>query len=216
MTGSGAAAGVLIRITHYLAYGSNMHTGRLRARLSSVCAVEGARLGHHRLTFDKRGRDGSGKCNIVATPDACLFGVLFRLPVSALIALDAIEGRGYVRIAVRPVGLDSGRGYRAWCYRAPARARIPALVPFDWYRSLVVAGAHMHRLPDDYIEDLQCTPTRSDPNRFRRRRGQRLLAPNGGPASDATRGFAPGPKSGWLIDGHYRDRYHAGTPHIAL
>jgi len=193
-----------------------MHTERLRARLPSVCAAEGARLANFRLTFDKRGRDGSGKCNIAATPDAWLFGVLFRLPETALIALDTIEGSGYARVAVRPVGLDSGCGYRAWCYRAPARARVPGLAPFDWYRALVVAGARMHRLPNVYIQDLQCTPTRNDPNRFRHRRGQRILAQTGGPAPDATRSFVPGPKSGWLINGYYRDRHHAVAPHIAL
>lgn len=216
MIGSISVTGALIRITHYFAYGSNMHVERLRARLSLIGPVEGARLPQYRLTFDKRGRDGSGKCNIVPTPDGYVCGVLFRLPASALVDLDAIEGRGYARVAVRPVGLDSGDGYRAWCYRASARARIAGLVPFDWYRALVVEGARNHRLPVDYVEALRCTPARDDPNRFRQRRGQSILGQSGKPMAAKRNAFVPGPKSGWRIDGQYRDRYHAVAPHIAL
>ena len=143
-------------------------------------------------------------------------GVLFRWPASALGDLDAIEGHGYARLAVRPVGLDSGDGYRAWCYRASARARVAGLVPFDWYRALVIEGARNHRLPDAYVEALRCVPARDDPNHFRRRRGQSILGYSGKPIFAGRHAFVPGPKSGWRIDGQYRDRYHAVAPHIAL
>ena len=99
-----------------------MHVARLRRRLTDVVSIERARLDRHVLTFGKRGRDGSAKCNIETAADGCVYGVLFRLRETLLDDLDAIEGSDYARIAVLPVGLESGHLYQACCYRAKARA----------------------------------------------------------------------------------------------
>jgi len=82
----------------YFAYGSNMLTRRLRApdRCPSAVAVGSGFLNGRRLTFDKVGSDGSGKCDIEATSNssdrAC--GVLFEIDCSEKPALDRAEGLG--------------------------------------------------------------------------------------------------------------------------
>jgi len=199
---------MITKLTHYFAYGSNMHNARLRRRLKTIIPVESVCLERFELSFGKRGRDGSAKCTIESTEDDRVFGVLFRLPVNLLACLDAIEGSDYVRIPVHPVGLDSGRTYRAHCYRARPGAIAEGLLPFDWYRSFVVDGARMHGLPASYVSRLENMPARTDPNEFRRRRQCRQ--PDRYSERATGSGFRPvaGPKNGWFIDGCYRDRYH--------
>ena len=60
-------------------------------------------------------------------------------------------------------------------YVAGARYFDAALVPFDWYRDLVVAGAIEHGLPASYIDELMRAPVVSDPDAARAARAYRLL-----------------------------------------
>ena len=64
----------------YFAYGSNLHPTRLGDRAPSVELVGTAVLEGHALRFHKRGADGSGKCNALATgsrlSDAQKFGAI--------------------------------------------------------------------------------------------------------------------------------------------
>jgi len=196
------------KLTHYFAYGSNMHDVRLRRRLKTIIPVETVCLEKFELTFGKRGRDGSAKCTIESTDDDRVFGVLFRLPEDLLARLDAIEGSDYARISVHPVGLDSGRIYRAHCYRARPKAIVDGLLPFDWYHSFVVEGARLHELPETYVSKLENMPARTDPNNLRRRRQYPQADRYSGKLAGYARRSVAGPKNGWFINGCYRDRYH--------
>ena len=53
----------------YFAYGSNMLTERLKARVSSATPIGKANLSDHGLRFHKKSKDGSGKCDIIKSPD---------------------------------------------------------------------------------------------------------------------------------------------------
>jgi hypothetical protein len=44
---------------------------------------------------------------------------------------------------------------------------LPGLVPFSWYRELVVAGARYHDLPDRYVRRIRSTPCEPDPDPVR-------------------------------------------------
>ena len=54
----------------YFAYGSNMSSRRLRERMPGARAESRAILPCHRLAWHKIGKDGSGKCDIVADQDS--------------------------------------------------------------------------------------------------------------------------------------------------
>ncbi|MGM0412630.1 MAG: gamma-glutamylcyclotransferase family protein, partial [Pseudomonadota bacterium] len=82
-------------MTPYFAYGSNMLTARLRARVPSAHPVGRARLDNHALAWHMAGPDGSAKCDIVTTPGTVVHGVLFRLDAGELPLLDAAEGLGH-------------------------------------------------------------------------------------------------------------------------
>ena len=83
---------------HYFAYGSNMLTRRLksRKRAPSAVSIGSGYIAGRRLTFDKRSRDGSGKCDAEETGNATdrVYGVIFELSFSDKCDLNRAEGRG--------------------------------------------------------------------------------------------------------------------------
>src|SRR5699024_11701520 len=91
-----AAAGGPMSDAVYFAYGSNMSRRRLQARVPSARVLGTGILANHALAFHKfSGRDGSGKCDIVASDNATVYGVLFCIPAAELSVLDAYEGNGH-------------------------------------------------------------------------------------------------------------------------
>lgn len=164
----------------YFAYGSNMLDERLRHRTrcpSARVLGTGAAAGW-RLAFTKRGADGSGKATLLRSARAsdCVHGVLFEIDSAERDALDRVEGPGYERLddlAVERAGEGRAVTVLASVYVAREGALDPALIPFDWYRDLVLAGALRHVLPADAVAALRALTVEPDPNPARE---QRLLA----------------------------------------
>ncbi len=152
----------------YFAYGSNMSTPRLRARLPRAQRLATARLPGYRLTFAKRGADGSGKCDAEATGQATdvVYGVLWELAADDGAILDRIEGRGhgYERRQVTLQDAD-GENVEAFLYVATDIDR--DLPPYAWYREHVLRGAREHGLPAGYIQGIEAVPTITDPDTTR-------------------------------------------------
>ena len=155
---------------YYFAYGSNMHPTRFTHRVPSAEPVEPGVLEDHALYFHKRGRDGSGKCNILFRPGGLVLGVVYRIARSHQRDLDRIEGQGYVRTCMEIHGWETGDRYQAYCYRARSVALDHRLHPYDWYKELVVSGAEHHGLPRAYLDFIRQIPSRADANHGRRRR----------------------------------------------
>jgi hypothetical protein len=152
----------------YFAYGSNLSTPRLCARVASAECVAVATLARHALRFHKRGRDGSAKADACLTGDTRdrVLGVVFRIAARELSALDRCEGcgRGYDRHRVSLV-LADGTAAEAFTYRATDIA--PDLRPFTWYREHVLRGAREHRLDAAYVRAIEQVAVRDDPDRAR-------------------------------------------------
>ena len=147
----------------YFAYGSNLSTERLRARVPSACARDIGRLPNHRLRWHKIGRDGSGKCDIEPTDtSSVVWGVLYDVPWTEKPALDAAEGlgTGYFEKEVRIV--TDGGECRALTYHANPDRTDATLSPLDWYKDYVVRGAREHGLPASYIRALERVGTWCD------------------------------------------------------
>ena len=158
------------------AYGSNMLHTRLAAaeRAPSARRVAVAELTQHRLRFDKRGADGSGKCNIEpAATGQRVYGVVYAMERAELASLDRAEG-GYERVELEVRALG-GEVLRAETYRALPPTLEPKLAPFDWYKAIVLAGARAARHPDSYLATLEAQPERRDPDASRRARHLALL-----------------------------------------
>src|SRR4051812_20526275 len=79
----------------YFAYGSNMYTPRLRYRVKSAKVVGVGTLAGYELRWHKRSKDGSGKCNAVASQETSeLLGVLYEIHATEKPLLDRVEGVG--------------------------------------------------------------------------------------------------------------------------
>ncbi len=150
----------------YFAYGSNMLGERLKARCPSAVFVGPAYVCGYELQFSKRSIDCSGKATIVESKDSFqkLYGAIFQIDESEIGKLDKAEGSGYERrddfVVVK---LDDGREIRVTTYIAKPKETDASLVPFDWYKNLVIAGAHQSGLPESYISKLERYDSVSDP-----------------------------------------------------
>ena len=154
----------------YFGYGSNMCTGRLRARVSSANPLGKCFLRNYQFSFNKVSNDGSGKGNITRTeaPETVVWGVLFEIDTIQKPDLDHAEGlgHGYNEI-IEEVELDGGQKRKAVMYIAGAGHTNDALQPYSWYKRFVTEGAAQHALPSSYIQILNSFASRQDPDKAR-------------------------------------------------
>jgi gamma-glutamylcyclotransferase len=150
----------------YFAYGSNMLTARLLSRCLGAEKIEPAFLTGYTLGFDKRSRDGSGKCTIRHTggPPDFVHGVLFTIPQSQVCSLARAEGEGtdYDRVAIQ-AETKNDKTVPADTYIAKEAKIDRQAKPYDWYLDLVVTGAELHGLPKPYIDTLRKVQVIPDP-----------------------------------------------------
>lgn len=154
----------------YFAYGSNLLTRRLRERTPSATKVGTGMLAGHELRWHMAGGDGSGKCDVVRSPDpgSRVYGVVYRILAPEKHVLDAAEtvGVGYEQ-KLAPI-VTGGGPIEALLYYAISLE--PDAVPYDWYHAIVVSGAREHGLPASYIETLERARSIPDPDPERARR----------------------------------------------
>jgi len=137
-------------VARIFAYGSNMHAGRMGARVPAARPRGAAVLEGRRLVLNKPGRDGSAKANLERAAGRRVWGVVWELPARDLAVLDRHEG-GYVREAARVVHRE-GHTVDTEVYVA---SRVDgALQAFDGYLAYLVEGAREHGLPGDYVAFL--------------------------------------------------------------
>lgn len=158
------------------AYGSNMSTARIRDRCPSAQGLGVAELRGFELRWHKKGKDGSGKCDILRTdrPGTSVFGVLYEIANGEKANLDKAEGlgSGYDEVEIEVFPRTDRLRVKAYV----ATAIDPTLKPYSWYRAMVIAGAKEHGLPVGYIECLEATVAREDPDRARHDKNMRLIA----------------------------------------
>ena len=183
ITTDGSKAACLARIGYnmtsknqfYLAYGSNMCTPRIMARVPSATPIGIVPVEGFQLQTNKISHDGSSKCNLVVHPHSHAWCVLFSMLPAELPRLDRAEGRGFgyeretVQISYRGESID------AFWYLAPAEYCSDELLPYGWYMNFVRAGAMEHQLPQNYQEHLRNWQTTLDPNQERRHFNQMIL-----------------------------------------
>jgi hypothetical protein len=160
----------------YLAYGSNLHPLRLQQRVPSCRLLGPVSLPGYRLVFHKIGMDDSGKCDLLETgyPDDIAYAVLFSMDDADKPALDIAEGPSYYCANIDVV--FEGEAVEVLTYLAKPDRQDPNMVPFDWYRELVLIGARLNRFPESYIAAIEQVPTIADPDVERNRLNQQLIA----------------------------------------
>lgn len=162
---------------HYFAYGSNLHPVRLTERVPSASLVGAIELARHRLRFHKKGRDGSGKCNLSRTESTVnsVHGALYELNPAHKSLLDRYEGRGAGYADERIDLQHRGREYTCFTYLAQRSHVADNLRPFHWYKQLVVLGAKYLEFPEAYVSSIESVASMQDPDHARRKESETLI-----------------------------------------
>jgi len=164
-------------ILYYLAYGSNLHPVRLSERVASAELLGVVELRQYRLVFQKRGWDGSSKCNLVHTGHESdgIHGALYQIDSGHKPALDVFEGKGngydHSQLTIEFQGQD----YSCFTYFAQTSHIEIGLKPYHWYKQLVVLGAKHLQFPDAYVRSIDSINSMEDSDQIRRVQHQQLI-----------------------------------------
>ncbi len=144
----------------YAAYGSNLHPVRMQQRTPTARLLGTAMINDMSLRFHKRGyTDFSGKCNIVRRKGDRIYVAVYNIPLAEMTLLDRHEGAGsgYDRALIDVDGFG-----KSITYIAAATHIDDALVPFSWYRDLVVVGCEKLDFPQSYVEQVKAVAVKMD------------------------------------------------------
>jgi len=162
-------------VIHYFAYGSNLHPLRLQRRIASARLVGTATISGYELCFAKRGQDASGKGHIkpVVHPSD-VHGAVYQMTADHKVDLDHFEGSGYTTTSFEiEVNQET---HMCFAYVGVSSHLDKRLLPYHWYKSLIVLGAEFHGFPADYIRNIQQTSSIADPDPHRNRKHEQLIA----------------------------------------
>ena len=157
----------------YAAYGSNLHPLRLQQRSPSAKLINTSTVPHHTLRFHKRGyRDFSGKCNLIRQSGSTAYVAIYDIPSHEMNLLDQAEGAGagYDRTLIKVDGFGDCVIYLA----APEHID-DRLLPFSWYKDLVLAGCERFAFPKSYTEAIRAVGQKRDLERDRHNRHIELV-----------------------------------------
>jgi gamma-glutamylcyclotransferase len=171
----------------YFAYGDTMHTSIFSEIINEFECLGVGKISGYKLYFHKQsGTDSSGKCNIVRVNDLTseVYGVLYFIGTRDKYLLDKAEHLGYgnqeTTVKVSLVSLcskakDFGTDIYAFTFSANKSHILEDLVPFSWYKDIILEGAKQHELPSDYIHRLEGYASQNDPNQERERYFRTLM-----------------------------------------
>ena len=164
-------------LLYYFAYGSNLHPVRLTERVLSAELLGVVELSQYRLAFQKRGWDGSSKCNLVHTGHESdgIHGALYQIDSGHKSALDVFEGKGNGYDDRQLTVELHGKDYACFTYVAQLSHVENGLKPYHWYKDLVVLGAKHLEFPDAYVRSIESIEAVEDPDEARRMQHQRLI-----------------------------------------
>jgi cation transport regulator ChaC len=131
-----------------------------------------ARLDGWRLAFNKGGDGASGiavVANIVEEAGCSVYGVVYRLPVEALRALDDFERapEHYRRATVWVEPLGRRARQAALVYIGQPRWLVRPGSPDPGYLEILLGGARQHALPERYSDWVQALATGETAQPFR-------------------------------------------------
>jgi len=159
-------------------YGSNMYSKRLIKRVPSADIYGIGKLRGFKIEFSKRSKDKSGKATLIRTTNKSdiIWGTISTILKKEKHLLGEAEGVGegyneeYIRIKT-----ETNEDLFLITYIAEDSYIDKELIPYSWYKTLVVEGAKENGLPEKYIEKLELQKAKEDKNIERAKRELKTL-----------------------------------------
>ena len=144
---------------------------RLTERVAAARLLGTAPVTGYGLRFHKRSVDGSGKCSIAA-PGPGIYVAVYEMSPADKAVLDRIEGigLGYAEHVIAVPGFDD-----CVTYVAEANHVDDSLLPYHWYRELVMLGCRHHGFPVEYMAMVAAIDSIPDPEIARLDENEKLI-----------------------------------------
>ncbi len=149
-------------------YGSNMFSKRLTKRVPSAKSIGIGKLLGYRLEFSKLSKDKSGKATLIKTDDIndIVWGNISTIFKDEKHLLDKAEGSGYLEKNVLIIS-ETDESIYALTYIADNSNLYHKLLPYDWYKALIIEGAKENGIDSDYIKTIDNFAAIVDPDNDR-------------------------------------------------
>lgn len=158
-----------------------MLLSRITERINSYKKIGIGYLPKHSLRFHKISKDGSGKADAYYTgkDSDIVWGVIGHIDTNAKGELDKFEGlgKGYNDGMVDVITNDGK--ISATIYLADENRIDFNLLPYDWYKDIVVQGCVENQLPKNYIDAIKSSSFKEDTDVQRRQKHYEILKKSG-------------------------------------
>ncbi len=162
---------------YYFAYGSNMSSARLNARVPSAKSLGVFHIPGFHLDFSMHGFDDSAKCNANKcnannshinsnNTEHKIYGIIFTMAEHERVHLDHAEQLGEGYELIETIAYDD-HGNIQECFLYTALRKHEHLKPYCWYKNHVITGAKEAQLPSHIIEHIESFETMRDPDEQR-------------------------------------------------
>ena len=166
---------------YIFSYGSNMLLSRIIERVKSYKKVGDGYLPKYSLRFHKISKDGSGKADAYYTGKDLdiVWGVIGDIDMNDKKMLDRFEGlgKGYIEHTVE-INTNQ-RKVLAIIYLADEKYINSGILPYDWYKDIVVQGCVENGFPKNYIDAIKSTRYKKDTDFQRRQKYYDMLQKSG-------------------------------------
>ncbi len=156
----------------FFAYGMNMLGAKIMSLVTFPQYRGVGRLQGYQMRFNKRGhKDNSGNTNLVKTgnPKDVVYGVVYEFGDSYKGDIERAEGLGFGYHAETLTVQLEDESIKVTAYVADEGDINDRLLPFEWYRDIVLLAAKQHGLPKEYIQYLESIQVTPDPDSARAR-----------------------------------------------
>lgn len=135
----------------YFAYGSNIKKEQMNERNVVIYKSYKGFIKDYKLEFNKQSKDGSSKANITKAIGKIVWGICFELDTDGFENLKKYE-KGYEELEVAVYNENQEILFTAKTFISN---KICVKLPTNEYLQRIITGAKQHKLPEDYIKEIE-------------------------------------------------------------
>ena len=137
-----------IKRVMYFAYGSNLFKEQLFYRIKKYHTAQTAILKDFKFSYNKKGKDGTAKANIVKSENSKVYGVIYEIDEDDFKKLNNVYEKGYDQLNIT---VNCNGALNAITFKSDSI--INNIGPSEEYRLVIRKGAKEWNLDGGYIEN---------------------------------------------------------------